>query len=95
MHHYHEVNSSVGGSACSYARLSEYYGPNGLQLPMAATLKGQVANTYVVPVFGSSGYNALVHSPNSFGGYPNINAAYKSDGNCFPVYHRMNCNGKY
>jgi hypothetical protein len=87
-HHYHEANSSVGGSACSYAQLSRYHSP-GLQLPMASAQTGN--NTYIVPVFGSSGYSALVHSPHSFGGYPNINAAYKSDGNCFPVYHKMNC----
>lgn len=86
--------SSVSGSSCSYAKLSNYNnGSKFLNLPKAPLRTGQVENTYVIPSFDLPGYNALVHvTGGACGGYPPIGPAYKTDdGSCKTTYKNMQC----
>ena len=89
----YENNSSiVNTGACSYVDLSHYNSARGLHLPVPPLPKGQVAGTYVVPVYSPSGYSTLVHGSGCCSGYPDIRSAYRSDGSCNPQYTRMHCN---
>ena len=81
----------VQAGPCSYGSLSNYYGERGLHLPVPPLPKGQVAGTYVVPVYNPPGYSTLVHGNGCCAGYPDIRSAYRSDGSCNPQYNRMHC----
>ena len=91
---YEANTSSVNGSSCAYAKMSNYNnGAKFLGIPNPPLRGGQVANTYVVPSFDLPGYNALVHvAGGACGGYPPIGPAYKSeDGTCKTTYKNMAC----
>ncbi len=90
----HQYNSKpdVQPGPCSYASLSHYNSPRSLHLPVPPLPKGQIAGTYVVPVYSPSGYSTLVHGNGCCSGYPDIRSAYRSDGSCNPQYTRMHCN---
>ena len=94
-HQYENNNSFVGGGSCQYATLKHYNnGSKGMHPHVPPLPKGSMANTYVVPVYDSPGYNALVHGKSGCcSGYPDIRSAYKSnsDGSCNPKYVNMQC----
>jgi hypothetical protein len=73
-------NTTVNGSSCSYANLSNYNNGNqGMMRPPipATTVVGQ----YIVPNYSSPGYNTLSHdSAPSCAGYFNIQSAYGGNG---------------
>ena len=94
--HYEGATSSVGGNACSYVNLTHYNnGFKGTRPPVPNLPAGAVANTYTVPVYGSNGYNTLIHgSSGCCSGYPDIRSAYRStDGSCNPKYSISHCGG--
>lgn len=86
---YSEDSSVVGGSGCAYATLSHYNTSHNMGVPRPSN----VAGSYVVPVFGSPGYNALTHgAAPSCSGYFNIQSAYHSKGaDCNQQYVRKLC----
>jgi len=91
---YEANSSSVNGSSCAYAKLSNYNnGSKILNLAYAPLRVGQVPNSYVIPSFDLPGYNSLVHvTGGACGGYPPIGPAYKSDdGSCKTTYKNMAC----
>ena len=91
---YEANSSSVNGSSCAYAKLSNYNnGSKILNMPKAPLRVGQLANSYVIPSYDLPGYNALVHvAGGACGSYPPIGPAYKSDdGSCKTTYKNMAC----
>ena len=94
MYNRHEHNSShVGGNSCSYATLSHYNnGSQGMNPPLP---KQNVSGSYIVPVYGTIGYDALTFpdSPCSCSGYPGIETAYGPNAlKCNTKYAHMPCN---
>jgi hypothetical protein len=85
-------NQIVSGSNCSYANLNNYNGAfQGLRPPVPATT---VTGKYIVPIYGTLGYNALTHGDQpSCVGYFNINQAYGGlrGGNCNTEYAYRLC----
>ena len=52
-----------------------------------------VSGSYIIPVYGAPGYDALTFSSRSCSGHPGINEAYGPDSlKCNTQYTRMNCN---
>ena len=84
-----ENNSTVTGSSCAYATLSNYNnGMQGMKPPMPSVVTGY----NIVPSYGSIGYNALTMGGQSCSGYPTIGPAYNSNGgDCNQVYVRKLC----
>ena len=80
-------NTSVNGPACAYNTLGRYNGSSkgGVGHPQVAPTT--VSGSYIVPDYGSIGYNALTGSGQSCSGYPSIQGAYGKGAN--------NCNTKY
>lgn len=87
---YNQDNNTPVSRSCNYASLSTYNnGSQGMTPPMPA---GNVTGSYIVPVFGSIGYNALTMSGQSCSGYATIGPAYNSNGgDCNQEYVRKLC----
>ena len=87
-----EYSSTVNGSSCSYANLSNYNNSSkGMNVPKR---NAETEGYYVVPVYGASGYGALQHdaASSSCSGYFSVDDAYKTkDGNCNQKYVRSVC----
>jgi hypothetical protein len=85
-----ESMSAVSGNSSSYASLSTYNsGSTAMAIPVPA---GTVSGSYIVPAYGSIGYNALTHGGNAGSGYNTIGPAYRSDGgDCNQQYVRKLC----
>ncbi len=81
----HDESSDKTSKNSSYAKLSNYNNasPGSMKLPSPP---GLVTGSYIVPSYGSPGYNTLTHctaSDNCIGSYGTITSAYRSvDGNC-------------
>jgi hypothetical protein len=92
--YYEGASASVSGS-CSYGKLNDKYnnGFKGMVPPVPALPAGAVAGTYAVPVYGTNGYNTLLHGGSGYSSYPDIRSAYRSsaDGSCDPKYTLSNC----
>lgn len=82
------VNVSNG---CNYANLSNYNNGSvgGMNTPGPV---GGVTGLYVVPAYGSIGYNALTMGGYSCSGYATIGPAYNSNGgDCNTQYVKKLC----
>jgi hypothetical protein len=86
----YENNPSVSGSSCSYATLSHYNnGSQGMSPPVPSSTQ---SGSYIVPAYGSIGYNTLTYPGQTCSGYPTIGPAYKSNGgDCNQVYDTKLC----
>lgn len=88
--------SEVNSPACCYASLAGYNGaarnPRNMGMPYVPPTT--VAGSYVVPAFGTIGYNALTHGDTpSCAGYFDITSAYgKGAENCNTQYMQRMCN---
>lgn len=86
-------NISVNGPACVYNTLGRYNGSSSVSSmghPQVAPTT--VSGVYIVPDYGSIGYNTLSDYGNSCSGYPTIGAAYgKGANNCSTTYSKKLC----
>lgn len=84
-------NFSVSGSSCGYAPLSEYNRSSGLVHGPPDV--NDVSGYYVVPAYGSPGYNTLRYEDKCCTTYPSISHAYRdmSNGNCGTKYVKSYC----
>jgi len=90
------MSYTVNGTSCDYVSLANYNsssaGTLGNPTYMHAT---DVVGHYVVPNYGSIGYNALSHGNTtpSCSGYFNITSAYGANaGDCNTQYINSSCN---
>ncbi len=86
-------NTSVGGSSCSYASLSNYNnGSQGMNPPVPA---GTTVGKYIVPDYAPPGYASISSGVPSCSGYRTINQAYGTDanGNCGTKFVSRSCGG--
>jgi len=84
------TNSTSGNSGCSYQTLCAY-NSNGAMAPVQPS---QTVGTYVVPMWGAIGNDALTHGGSgNCGGYFTIMSAYGANaGKCNTEYATSNCN---
>lgn len=86
-------NISVNGPACVYNTLGRYNGSSSVSSmghPQVAPTT--VSGSYIVPDYGSIGYNALSDYGNTCSGYPTIKAAYgKNADKCNTRYYNRLC----
>ena len=79
-------------ASCNYSTLSTYNGSINERPPVPATT---VSGIYVVPQYGTTGYDALTSSEQSCSGYRNILTAYNRNGmnagNCDTSYSTNSC----
>lgn len=85
------VNYSAGSSACNYAPLSQYTADYSMGVPF----QGKVSSgSYIVPTWGSIGYDSLTNKTPTCSGYYDINGAYGANaGNCQTTYRTSLCGG--
>jgi len=82
-------------SSCSYTNLSNYNVKSPGTLGTPAVPPSVVSGYYVVPQYGSIGYDALTHGTGpSCTGYFNITDGYGPNaGNCNTQYMQSPCGG--
>lgn len=85
-----EYSNSTGGAGCAYANLGAYSGSYSMGIPAQGVVRQNMA--YVVPSYGTMGYDTLTSKDPSCSGYPNIMSAYGSDaGSCNTQYTLSKC----
>ena len=86
----------VSGPSCSYVSLSNYNGVqrNARSVGMPHVPASTVSGFYVVPQYGTIGYNALTHgdSPSCAGYFDITNAYGKGAENCSTEFKQRMCN---
>jgi hypothetical protein len=82
-----QYSEDCHSSGCSYASLTNYNASHKMGVPRPS----QVTGSYMVPVYGTAGYDTLSHGSKapSCSGYFHINNAYKSD--CTTQFVRKLC----
>ena len=87
-------NVTVNGPACSYSTLGNYNGSSRGTMGHPTVPATTVSGSYIVPDYGTIGYNALTHGDvPSCVGYFNITNAYgKNAASCSTRYSQRLCN---
>ena len=76
---------------CGYSSLANYN-----STALAPQISPNTHGKMIVPVWGSIGYDALIHGGGGCGNYANINSAYGSEsGSCNQKYLKKLCNRRF